>query len=256
MKFENKTFLVTGGSSGLGGATASMLVEKGANVVILDINEKTGNAKQAELGANSRFVKTDVTSEVDVIAAIEVAKATFTGVHGVINAAGIAVMGKVLDRDGNPHSLDLFAKGININLVGTFNVLRLAAQVMAKNEPTEDGERGIIINTASVAAFDGQIGQASYSASKSGVVGMALPIARELARYGIRICTIAPGIFETPMLAELSEEIRDSLGKMVPFPPRLGKPSEFASMACHIIDNVVLNGEVIRLDGAIRMAAK
>lgn len=256
MNYENRTFLVTGGSSGLGGATASMLIGKGANVVILDINEKTGKAKEAELGANSRFVKTDVTSEIDVMAAVEVAKNTFTGIHGVVNAAGIAVMGKVLDRDGNPHPLDSFARGININLVGTFNVLRLAAQVMAKNEPTEDGERGIIINTASVAATDGQIGQASYAASKAGVVGMALPIARELARYGIRICTIAPGIFETPMLAELPEEVRDSLGKMVPFPPRLGKPSEFAAMAGHIIENVVLNGEVIRLDGAIRMAAK
>lgn len=256
MNYDNRTFLVTGGSSGLGGATASMLVEKGANVVILDINEETGKAKEAELGANSRFVKTDVTSEADVMAAIEVANNTFTGVHGVINAAGIAVMGKVLDREGNPHPLDSFARGININLIGMFNVLRLAAQSMAKNEPTEDGERGIIINTASVAAFDGQIGQASYSASKSGVVGMALPIARELARHGIRICTIAPGIFETPMLAELPEEVRDSLGKMVPFPPRLGKPSEFAAMAGHIIENVVLNGEVIRLDGAIRMAAK
>ncbi|PCI68843.1 MAG: 3-hydroxyacyl-CoA dehydrogenase [Piscirickettsiaceae bacterium] len=256
MNYENRTFLVTGGSSGLGGATTSMLVEKGANVVILDINEETGTAKEAELGAKSRFVKADVTSEADVMAAIEVAKTTFTGVHGVINAAGIAVMGKVLDREGNPHSLDLFAKGININLVGTFNVIRLAAQAMTKNEPTEDGERGIIINTASVAAFDGQIGQASYSASKSGVVGMALPISRELARYGIRVCTIAPGIFETPMLATLSEEIRASLGQQVPFPPRLGKPAEYASLAGHIIENVVLNAEVIRLDGGIRMTAK
>ncbi len=256
MNYENRTFLVTGGSSGLGGATASMLVEKGANVVILDINEETGKAKEAELGANSRFVKTDVTSEADVMAAVEVAKNTFTGIHGVVNAAGIAVMGKVLDREGNPHPLDSFARGININLVGTFNVLRLAAQVMAKNEPTEDGERGVIINTASVAAFEGQIGQASYSASKAGVVGMALPIARELARYGIRICTIAPGIFATPMLSEVSDEIRDSLGKLVPFPARLGKPSEFAFMAGHIIENVVLNGEVIRLDGAIRLTAK
>ncbi|MBL4744666.1 MAG: 3-hydroxyacyl-CoA dehydrogenase [Cycloclasticus sp.] len=256
MNYENRTFLVTGGSSGLGGATASMLVEKGANVVILDINEETGTAKEAELGANSRFIKTDVTSEADVMAAVEVANNTFTGVHGVINAAGIAVMGKVLDRDGNPHSLDLFAKGININLVGTFNVLRLAAQAMTKNEPTDDGERGIIINTASVAAFDGQIGQASYAASKSGVVGMALPISRELARYGIRVCTIAPGIFETPMLATLSEEIRTSLGQQIPFPPRLGKPEEYASLAGHIIENVVLNGEVIRLDGGIRMTAK
>jgi NAD(P)-dependent dehydrogenase (short-subunit alcohol dehydrogenase family) len=256
MNYENRTFLVTGGSSGLGGATASMLIEKGAKVVILDINEETGKAKEAELGANSRFIKTDVTSESDVKAAIEVAINTFTGVHGVINAAGIAVIGKVLDREGNPHPLDLFARGININLVGTFNVIRLAAQAMTKNEPTEDGERGIIINTASVAAFDGQIGQASYSASKSGVVGMALPIARELARYGIRVCTIAPGIFETPMLAGLPQEARDSLGQQVPFPPRLGKPSEYASLAGHIIENVVLNAEVIRLDGAIRMTAK
>lgn len=256
MNYENRTFLVTGGSSGLGGATASMLVEKGANVVILDVNEETGKAKEAELGAKSRFVKTDVTSEADVMAAIDVAKTEFTGVHGVINAAGIAVISKVLDRDGNPHPLDLFAKGINVNLVGTFNVIRLAAQAMAANEPTDDGERGIIINTASVAAFDGQIGQASYSASKSGVVGMALPIARELARYGIRINTIAPGIFETPMLAGLPEEARTSLGQQVPFPPRLGKPSEYADLAGHMIDNVVLNGEVVRLDGAIRMAAK
>jgi NAD(P)-dependent dehydrogenase (short-subunit alcohol dehydrogenase family) len=197
-----------------------------------------------------------VTSESDVLAAIELAKTAFSGVHGVINAAGIAVVAKVLDRDGNPHALDLFAKGIQVNLVGTFNVIRLAAAEMAKNEPTADGERGVIINTASVAAFDGQIGQACYSASKSGVVGMALPIARELARFGIRICTIAPGIFETPMLAGLPEEARDSLGKIVPFPPRLGKPAEFASLAGHIIENVVLNGEVIRLDGAIRLTAK
>ncbi|MGB1541685.1 MAG: SDR family NAD(P)-dependent oxidoreductase, partial [Cycloclasticus sp.] len=185
MNYDNRTFLVTGGSSGLGGATATMLVERGAYVVILDINEETGKAKEAELGEACRFVKTDVTSEADVLAAIAVAKDTFTGVHGVINAAGIPIMSKVLDREGNPHSLDLFAKGIQVNLIGTFNVLRLAAQAMTSNEPTEDGERGVIINTASVAAFDGQIGQASYTASKAGVVGMALPIARELARFGI-----------------------------------------------------------------------
>lgn len=256
MNYENRTFLVTGGSSGLGGATASMLVEQGANVVILDINEETGKAKEAELGEKSRFIKTDVTSEEDVLAAIDVAKTTFSGVHGVINAAGIAVVAKVLDKEGNPHSLDLFSKGIQVNLVGTFNVIRLAAAEMVNNEPTADGERGVIINTASVAAFDGQIGQPCYSASKSGVVGMALPIARELARYGIRICTIAPGIFETPMLAGLPEEARESLGQIVPFPPRLGKPAEFASLAGHIIENVVLNGEVIRLDGAIRLTAK
>jgi len=256
MNYENRTFLVTGGSSGLGGATAAMLVEKGANVVILDINEETGKAKEAELGAKSRFIKTDVTSEDDVRAAIALAKDVFTGVHGVINAAGIAVAAKVLDRDGKAHPLDLYARGINVNLIGTFNVIRLAAEEMATNEPAADDERGIIINTASVAAFDGQIGQACYSASKSGVVGMALPIARELARYGIRVNTIAPGIFETPMLAGLPEEARDSLGKIVPFPPRLGKPSEYAFLAGHIIENVVLNAEVIRLDGAIRLTAK
>lgn len=256
MKYENSTFLVTGGSSGLGGATASKLIEKGANVVILDINEETGQAKEAELGSNSRFIKTDVTSEADVKAAIELAKTTFGGVHGVINAAGIAVIGKVLDRDGNPHPLELFERGIKINLIGTFNVMRLAAQAMTENEPGVDGERGVMINTASVAAFDGQIGQASYTASKAGVTGMMLPIARELASHGIRVCTIAPGIFETPMLAGLPDAARESLGQQVPFPSRLGKPEEYAFLASHIIENVMLNGEVIRLDGAIRMAAK
>lgn len=256
MDYKDRTFLVTGAGSGLGGATASMLIEQGAYVVILDINEQAGKEKEAELGANSRFIKTDVTSEEEVMAAIELAKTTFTGVHGVINAAGVAIVGKVLDRDGNPHSLELFTKGVTINLIGTFNVIRLAAQVMAKNEPTEGGERGVIINTASIAAYEGQIGQASYSASKSGVVGMTLPIARELARYGIRVCTIAPGIFETPMLSELSDEARESLGQIVPFPPRLGQPNEFASLTGHIIENVMLNGEVIRLDGAVRLTAK
>ncbi|MBV1952395.1 MAG: 3-hydroxyacyl-CoA dehydrogenase [Cycloclasticus sp.] len=256
MNYNDRTFLVTGGSSGLGGATASMLVEKGAHVILLDINEQTGQKKETELGKNSRFIKTDVTNEADVMAAIALAKQEFNGLHGVINAAGIPIAEKVLDRDGMPHSLESFKRGIEVNLVGTFNVIRLAAQAMKDNEPTEDGERGVIVNTASAAAFDGQIGQASYAASKSGVVGMALPIARELARYGIRVCTIAPGLFETPMLATLSEEVRDSLGKQVPFPPRLGRPNEYASLACHIIENVVLNAEVIRLDGAIRMTAK
>ncbi|MBQ0724319.1 MAG: 3-hydroxyacyl-CoA dehydrogenase [Cycloclasticus sp.] len=256
MKYENSTFLVTGGSSGLGGATATKLIEKGANVIILDINEQTGKAKEAELGSNSRFIKTDVTSEADVMAAIELAKTTFGGVHGVINAAGIAVIGKVLDRDGKPHPLELFERGIKINLIGTFNVMRLAAQAMTENEPGADGERGVMINTASVAAFDGQIGQASYTASKAGVTGMMLPIARELASHGIRVCTIAPGIFETPMLAGLPDAARESLGQQVPFPSRLGKPEEYAFLASHIIENVMLNGEVIRLDGAIRMAAR
>lgn len=256
MNYENKTFLVTGGSSGLGGATASMLIEKGANVVILDVNEDTGKAKEKELGTNSRFVKTDVTSEADVMAAVEVAKNNFTGIHGVVNAAGIVVTYKVLDKEGKPHPLDLFERGINVNLIGTFNVIRLATQAMAKNNPSDDGERGIIINTASIAAEDGQIGQASYAASKAGVIGMALPIARELAQHGIRICTIAPGIFETPMLAGLPEHVRDSLGDQVPFPSRLGKPQEYAALACHIIENTMLNAEVIRLDGAMRMGAR
>lgn len=256
MDYEEKTFLVTGGSSGLGGATASALIKKGANVVILDINAESGNAKEAELGAKSRFIQTDVTSEAEVQAAVDLAKATFGGVHGVINAAGIVVGSKVLDREGQPHPLELFERGIKVNLFGTFNVIRLATQTMAKNEPNTEGERGVIINTASIAAEDGQIGQASYAASKAGVIGMALPIARELARYGIRVCTIAPGIFETPMLAGLPENVRDSLGQQVPFPPRLGKPEEYASLACHIIENVMLNAEVIRLDGAIRMGAK
>lgn len=256
MDFINKTFLVTGGASGLGGATATALVEKGANVVLLDLNEQAGQLKEKELGEKSRFVKANVTQEDDVLAAIAMAKQAFGGMHGVINAAGIVVAGKVLDREGNPHPLDSFAKGIEVNLIGSFNVLRLAVAEMASNEPSDEGERGVIINTASVAAFDGQIGQASYAASKAGVVGMALPIARELARYGIRVCSIAPGIFDTPMLSSLPDDLRDSLGKQVPFPSRLGKPEEYAKLACHIIDNIVLNGEVIRLDGAIRMAAK
>lgn len=256
MNYNNRTFLVTGGCSGLGGATASILVEKGANVVILDINEETGKLKEAELGVQSRFVKTDVTSETDVLAAIKVAQKEFTGIHGIINAAGIVVGSKVFDREGQPHPLELFERAIKVNLIGSFNVIRLATQAMVANEPTDEGERGVIINTASIAATEGQIGQASYAASKAGVVGMALPIARELARYGIRVCTIAPGIFETPMMAGLPDDVRDSLGKQVPFPPRMGRAEEYASLACHIIDNVMLNAEVIRLDGAIRMGAK
>lgn len=256
MEYQNKTFLVTGGSSGLGFATANFLIEKGANVVILDINEAVGKEKQSELGERCRFIQTNVTSEENVLAAIAMAKETFGGVHGVVNAAGVAIVGKVLDRDGNPHPLDEFERGIKINLIGSFNVLRLAAQAMLENEPNAEGERGVIINTASVAAFDGQIGQASYTASKAGVAGMALPIARELAKHGIRVCTIAPGIFETPMLAGLPEEARESLGLQVPFPSRLGRPPEYAKLVGHIIENVMLNGEVIRLDGAIRMAPK
>lgn len=256
MNYQGNTFLITGGSSGLGGATASWLINQVANVVILDINEEAGKEKAESLGENCRFIKADVTNESEVQAAVDLAKDDFGSLQGVVNAAGIIVVSKVLDRDGNPHPLDLFAQGININVIGTFNVIRLAAQAMAENEPNAEGERGVIINTASVAAFDGQIGQASYAASKAAIVGMALPIAREFSRQGIRVCTIAPGIFETPMLSGMSDEIKDSLGQQVPFPPRLGKPDEFASLVGHVIENVMLNGEVIRLDGAIRMAPK
>jgi NAD(P)-dependent dehydrogenase (short-subunit alcohol dehydrogenase family) len=255
MNIQNNTFLVTGGASGLGLATAGMIVENGGNVVLLDVNTPAGEQAAAQLGAQARFVQTDVCQEAHVQQAIEVAVSTFGKLDGVANCAGIGPAMRVVGKNG-PHTLDFFSKVVSINLIGTFNVIRLAAAVMQHNEPNEGGERGVIINTASVAAFDGQIGQAAYSASKGGVVAMTLPIAREMARFGIRIMTIAPGIFETPLLASLPQEVQDSLGKQVPFPPRLGKPAEFAALAKHIIENTMLNGEVIRLDGAIRMAAK
>lgn len=256
MHIQNKVFLITGGGSGLGAATAKLLVSAGAKVVLADINAEAGAAQTAELGeANARFIRTDVCSEADGKAAVQLALEAFGALHGLANCAGVAPAEKVIGRNG-VHGLDSFTRTININLIGTFNMLRLAAEAMAKNEPDAGGERGIIINTASVAAFDGQIGQAAYSASKSAVVGMTLPIARELARSGIRVMTIAPGIFETPMMAAMPQEVRDSLGASVPFPPRLGRPDEYAALARHIIENSMLNGEVIRLDGAIRMAAK
>lgn len=228
----------------------------GAKVVLADINAEAGAAQAAELGkANARFIRTDVCSEADGKAAVQLAVDSFGALHGLANCAGVAPAEKVIGRNG-VHGLESFTRTININLIGTFNMLRLAAEAMARNEPDAGGERGIIINTASVAAFDGQIGQAAYSASKSAVVGMTLPIARELARSGIRVMTIAPGIFETPMMAAMPQEVRDSLGASVPFPPRLGRPDEYAALARHIIENSMLNGEVIRLDGAIRMAAK
>lgn len=251
MNITNKTFLVTGGASGLGLATAQMIVENGGNAVILDIN--TYHNKETE--THLQFIKTDVCSEEQVQNALDSVLHHFGNLHGVINCAGIGPAQRVVGKNG-VHSLDFFSKVININLIGTFNVLRLAANVMQNNEPNEHGERGIIINTASVAAFDGQIGQAAYSASKGGIVAMTLPIARELARVGIRIMTIAPGIFETPLLASLPQDAQNSLGKQVPFPPRLGKPVEYAALVKHIIENTMLNGEVIRLDGAIRMGAK
>ncbi|MER0441497.1 3-hydroxyacyl-CoA dehydrogenase [Emticicia sp. W12TSBA100-4] len=255
MKIENNTFLVTGGASGLGFATAKMIVENGGNAVLLDVNEESGAKAQADLGKKSTFIKTDVTNEEQVQSAVNQSVEAYGDIAGIINCAGVGPAKRVVGKDG-PHPLDFFQKVININLIGTFNTLRLVADKMQNNEPNTEGERGIIINTASVAAFDGQIGQAAYSASKGGIVAMTLPIAREFARMGIRVMAIAPGIFETPLLASLPQDAQDSLGKQVPFPPRLGRPSEFAALVKQIIENTMLNGEVIRLDGAIRMGAK
>ena len=248
MEVQGHAFLVTGAASGLGAATARMLAEAGANVIAADLKVEAAHD-------NIRFVEADVTTEESVSGAVEEAVREFGALHGVVNCAGIAVAEKTLGRDG-PHALDSFSKVIGVNLIGTFNVIRLAAEAMSRNEPSEGGERGVVINTASVAAFDGQVGQVAYSASKGGVVAMTLPIARDLARSGIRVLTIAPGIFDTAMLAGLPEEARDSLGKQVPFPSRLGQPDEYAALARHIIENEMLNGEVIRLDGAIRMAPR
>ena len=255
MEVRGSTFLVTGGASGLGAATARMAVEGGSHVVIADLDETRGKALAGELGDAARFVRTDVTDEASAEAAVAAAVNAVGAVHVLVNCAGIVHGEKVVGKEG-AHSLASFARTVNINLVGTFNLIRLAAQAMAKNASNEAGERGVIVNTASVAAFDGQIGQAAYSASKAGVVGMTLPIARELARSGIRVMTIAPGLFETPMMASLTPEVQEALGKMVPFPPRLGKPAEFASLVREIVATPMLSGEVIRLDGAIRMSAK
>ncbi len=255
MNIEDKTFLVTGGASGLGAAAAKMIVESGGNAVLVDVNTIAGEANEGELGENALFVQTDVTNEDSIKNAIDIAINAFGGLHGVINCAGIGPAQRVVGKT-QPHSLELFSKVIAVNLIGTFNVIRLAAAVIQNNEPEEGGERGVIINTASVAAFDGQIGQAAYAASKGGIVSMTLPIAREFAKMGIRVMTIAPGIFETPLLMGMPAEVKASLGQQVPFPSRLGKPEEYASLAKHIIQNQMLNGEVIRLDGAIRMAAK
>jgi NAD(P)-dependent dehydrogenase (short-subunit alcohol dehydrogenase family) len=255
MKIAGSTFLVTGGASGLGGATSRMLAAAGGNVVVLDVNAEGGETMARELGARSLFVRTDVTSEADVQKAVAAARERFSGLHGAVNAAGIGTAEKVLGKAG-PHPLEAFERTIRINLVGTFNVIRLAAAAMAAGEPAETGERGVIVNTASVAAFDGQIGQAAYAASKGGIVALTLPVARELARSGIRVMTIAPGIFDTPLLAGLPEPARLSLGQQVPFPSRLGRPDEYAALVRHIVENEMLNGEVIRLDGALRMAPK
>ncbi len=255
MNIQNKTLIVTGGASGLGLATAQMIIDNGGNAVLLDINAVAGEEAESKLGIKSRFVQTDVSNEESVKNAISTAQNTFGGLHGAVNCAGIGPAERVVGRNG-AHSLASFTKTITINLIGTFNVIRLVTEILQNNEPSEDGERGILISTASVAAFDGQIGQAAYSASKGGIVGMTLPIARELAKMGIRVMTIAPGLFETPLLAGLPEDAKISLGQQVPFPSRLGQPHEYANLVKHIIENQMLNGEVIRLDGAIRMAAK
>jgi NAD(P)-dependent dehydrogenase (short-subunit alcohol dehydrogenase family) len=255
LQIRNSTFLVTGGGSGLGAATARRLAAGGANVAIADLQQQAGEKLAYEIGARASFAVADVTDEAQVSSAIAAARKKFGAVHGAISCAGIAAGERVLGRSG-PHRLDTFRRAVEINLIGTFNVLRLAAHAMADNPPDPEGSRGIIINTASIAAYDGQIGQAAYSASKAGVAALTLPAARELARLGIRVVTIAPGIFETPMMAGMSEEVRSSLAAQVPFPPRLGRPEEFAALVEHIIQNTMLNGEVIRLDGALRMPAK
>ncbi len=255
MNITNKTFLVTGGASGLGFATARMVIEAGGNAILADLNTEVGTKAVQELGKQALFMKTDVTIEANVQQTIATGIAHFGGLHGVVNCAGIGPAERVLGKQGI-HRLSFFKHVIEINLVGTFNVLRLTADALQHNAPGESGERGIIINTASVAAFEGQIGQAAYAASKGGIVAMMLPIARELARFGIRVMTIAPGIFETPLLMNFSEEVKQSLGQQVPFPSRLGRPDEYAALAKHIIENQMLNGEVIRLDGAIRMSGK
>src|SRR6195256_6274447 len=255
MQLKGSTFIVTGGASGLGEGTVKMLVEAGANAVIADLQADKGEALAKQLGAKARFVRCDVTSETDGQAAVDAALKNFGTLQGLVNCAGIAIAERTVKKDG-PHALASFSRVIGINLIGTFNMIRLAAVAMAKGQPNAVGERGVIVNTASVAAFDGQIGQAAYSASKGGVAGMTLPIARDLSRNGIRVMTIAPGLFLTPMLLGLSAEAQKSLGAQVPFPSRLGDPKEYAHLAMSIVENHMLNGETIRLDGAIRMAPR
>jgi NAD(P)-dependent dehydrogenase (short-subunit alcohol dehydrogenase family) len=253
MQIRNSIFLVTGGASGLGAATARMAAEAGGKVLIADLQAELGEKLAREIGG--RFVKTDVSSEAEGKAAVAAAVKEFGGLHVLVNCAGIGTAERTVGKDG-PHNLAHFTKVISINLIGSFNMIRLSAAAMIGASPNAAGERGVIVNTASVAAFDGQIGQAAYSASKGGIVGMTLPIAREFARVGIRVMTIAPGTFDTPLLAALPEAARQSLAQQVPFPSRLGKPAEFAALVRHIFENQMLNGEVIRLDGAIRMAPK
>jgi NAD(P)-dependent dehydrogenase (short-subunit alcohol dehydrogenase family) len=259
MQLNNSTVLITGGASGLGEATARLFMHEGAKIIILDLNEAAGKKIESEFPGYIKFIKTDVSSEDEVQAAIELTLELFQKIDIAINCAGIAPARKTVGKvDGTygPHSLDVFERTVKINLIGTFNVIRLAAFAMEKNTPNEEGERGLIINTASVAAYDGQMGQVAYAASKGGIVSMTLPVARDLARSGIRVMTIAPGLFETPLMLGLPEEARLSLGQQVPFPSRLGRPSEYALLAKAIVENPMLNGEVIRLDGAIRMAPR
>lgn len=255
MDMQKVIAVVTGGASGLGGATARRIVAAGGRVVIADINPEVGETLADELGDTARFVRTDVADEAMVRAAISTATGEFGGLNVLVNCAGIGTAMRTLGKDG-PHALDVFERTIRVNLIGTFNCIRLAALVMAENEANDLGERGVIVNTASVAAYDGQIGQAAYAASKGGVVGLTLPVARDLSRNGIRVMTIAPGLFDTPMMASLPEPARVSLGQQVPFPSRLGHPNEYAQLVQSILENPMLNGEVIRLDGAIRMAPK
>lgn len=255
MQIQGKVFLVSGGASGLGAATAQMLIDAGASVMLVDVNAEALAAQVEKLGDKARASVSDITQESAVQAAVDAALSAFGQINGVINCAGIVGAEKILGKEG-PHGLDSFSRVINVNLIGSFNLLRLAAVAIAESTADAGGERGVIINTASVAAYDGQIGQAAYAASKGAIVSLTLPAARELARYGIRVMTIAPGIFETPMMAGMTPQVRESLAAGVPFPPRLGKPEEYAALARHIIENSMLNGEVIRLDGALRMAAR
>ncbi|WP_339118624.1 SDR family NAD(P)-dependent oxidoreductase [Halomonas sp. BMC6] len=254
MQVKDRTFLITGAASGLGAATAERLVSAGANVLLCDMSDRVSNLAE-QLGAQAKACVADITSATDMQQAIDraVALGGESGLSGVVHCAGVVSVAKLVDREGNPADLDSYARTVHINLVGTFNVMRLAAAAMAKNPPGDSGERGVIINTASIAAFDGQVGQCAYSASKAGVVGMSLPAARELSRHAIRVMAIAPGVFETPMMSEIPDEAAQALAAAVPFPKRLGKPEEFARLAEQIITNPMLNGEVIRLDGGIRM---
>lgn len=255
MKIANHVFVITGGASGLGAATATHLIQQGAKVIMVDMNAALGTQLATELGENSQFVQVDVTKEQAVQQLFTQIEQDYGRLDGLVNCAGIAPSAKVLGRQGL-HELSMFQRVLDINVTGSFNMIRFAAELMSKSRQNDDEEAGVIINTASVAAYEGQIGQAAYAASKGAIVAMTLPLARELAQHSIRVMTIAPGIMETPMLKGLAQNVQDALGQMVPYPPRLAKPSEFAQLAAHIIENSYLNGEVIRLDGAIRMAAK